>query len=238
MRAAKPRKVGLVSYVLTNDVVEGWPGHHQEVRQAMAEADCDVYVTSVFPRAARSFALREPSPPEPGRLALEGAYSGSGERTVAIRYRGSDDVLVTERAVPGKPGDQSEVLQEFSEDELPRRLVQDGVFLLIEREINLLTYGRSRGGCQEVLPISAFLIEHDVSLVAHTAAKNLRRWETNPKREWLSRGRRLVVAVWSWNTTGHAEPKVPWRVFFDGAPRYANEITGLPYARLATVDLL
>jgi hypothetical protein len=204
----------------------------------MAEVDCDVYVTSVFPRAARSSALGEQSPPKPGPLALEGTYSGSGERTVAIRCRGSDDGLVTERAVPGKPGDRVDARQEFSEDELPRRLVHDGVFLLIEREINLLTLTRSGGGgCQEVLPISAFLIEHDVSLVAHTAAKNLRRWETNPKRAWLSRGRRLVVGVWSWNTTGHAEPKVPWRAFFDGAPRYANEITGLPYARLGTVDI-
>ena len=237
MQASTLQRIGLVSFVLREGVVVGWPGHHREVQRALAEAGCDGYVTSVLPPATESTALGDALPPETLRLVLAGAYLGSGERAVVVRRRGSGDVVLSERAVPGKPGDRDEPLAELSEDVLARRVVHDGVFVLIEREINLLTYTRVGGQCREVLPISSVLADHNVWLVAHTAAKNLRRWETNPKRAWLSRGQRLVVAVWSWNATGHAEPIEPWRIFYDGELRSATEIPGLPYARIATVDV-
>lgn len=214
MPARKLQRIGLVSFVVRDGIVVGWPGHHREVQRAMADVGCDAYVASVLPPTTASAALGKGSLPTPLRLVVTGAYSSSGTRAVVVRDRSSGDVVFSEHAVPDKPGDRAEELQEFSEDELSRRVVHDELFVLIEREINLLTYTRRGGQCREVLPIASLLADRNVSLVAHTAAKNLRRWETNPKRAWLSRGGRLVVAVWSWNATGHAEPKVPWRVFY------------------------
>ncbi len=230
------RRIGLVSFAASD--LHHQPRDLSAIIDILATAGCHVVATSLRPGRPDTI-LHSSSLPRPLELLIAGNASSAGELSINARTPSSRaGRVLTESAVPGKrliPSDPSHVL---ADRDFPRRLLRAGVFVLIEREINLVVAQRP-GGFTEALPLSAFLATHSVSLIVHASRRYMRRWEIDKKRNWLSQRGRSVIGIWGWLPRGHADPRVPWRIHHErrNLTGTVEEIARHDYARIGVVEL-